>query len=94
VRRANMELHVWAKFDSGGKLQSVQSSFSQTPDTPTPPASLGQGAWSPGSESGSRFVPYEEKKALDTKLGHKVDEMGLLVLQTAELAKRNKLQDK
>ncbi|WAQ99834.1 hypothetical protein MAR_024207 [Mya arenaria] len=85
-----MELHVWARFDTSGKIESVQSSFSQTPETQNPPGWVGSVA----PEGGERFVPYEEKKDLDTKLTRKVDEMGLIVMQMAELSKRNKIQEK
>lgn len=87
-----MELHVCARFDMSGKLQSVSSNFTQTSDGLSPcmaPLTVPM-----TGDPGERFVPYMEKKALDRKLDNKIDEMGMLVMQMAELTRKNKAMER
>ncbi|KAH3843441.1 uncharacterized protein LOC127876907 [Dreissena polymorpha] len=86
-----MELHVWARFDFSGKLQSVSSTFTQSSEGLCPgvvPLTVPT-----AGDPGERFVPYTDKKALDRKLDIKIDEMGMLVMQMAELTRKNKAME-
>lgn len=94
-----MELHVWARLDVNGKIQSVQSMCNQIPDSSPSPSSPfrwpdGDRDLFPDVVEGEKVFPYCEKKDLIKKLDTKVDEMSMMVMQITDLNKRNILQDK
>lgn len=95
-----MDFHVWAKLDPEGRIQSVQSSCTQSPQGSSPLWPSGStedgiiGAVKSNNETSERVVPYVEKKKLVYKLDAKVDEMSVIMTQLAELTKRVKVQEK
>jgi len=93
-----MELHVWARLDVNGKIQSVQSTCAQIQDTPRTlpnnPFSFIDGSKDLLHDAGDKMVPYCEKKDLIKKLDTKVDEMSMIMMEISALKERNELQNK
>ena len=90
-----MDVHLWAKLDREGRLESVQSSCTQPSESsPVLPITGQNGGNIHTTGLSEKFVPYLEKKDLLYKLDAKVDEMGLIIMQMAELNKRVKVQEK
>lgn len=98
-----MDFHVWAKLDADGRIQSVQSSCTHSPQGNSPmrpyvpfgsPEQRYDGPFQTNMDNSEKVVPYMEKKELVYKLDAKVDEMSVIMTQLAELTKRVKVQEK
>lgn len=94
-----MEFHVCAKLDYEGKIQSVQSTCTPSPQTesqrwPGCDIDFFNQLAGKGPNQETKLVPYAEKKELVYKMDAKIDQMSEIVIQLDELNKRVKVQEK